>query len=68
MPLWYYNASNMSHVETYTNEKKMRRDVENAAKHGWVPQTSAGTAGHVHLGRKIGAGLLFGPAGLLFGG
>lgn len=47
---WYQDITKRTHVETYTNQKRMQKDVEQAAQHGWTPQTSAGLSGHLRVG------------------
>lgn len=64
---WYHNPSAMAHVATYTNQKQMQKEVEVASQYGWVPQTSAGIAGHINVGRTATAAALTGGVSLLFG-
>ena len=39
---WYDDNKRMTYVATYKNDKEMRKDVEQAAKHGFVPQHQTG--------------------------
>jgi len=64
---WYHDRGRTTYVTTYTDEKSMRREVEEAAKFGWVPQQTAGTGGHINVGRTAGRVALTGGLGLLFG-
>jgi hypothetical protein len=64
---WYHNPNITTYVATYTNEKQMQKEVQEAGKYGWIPQGTAGTAGHVNVGRTAARVALLGPAVLLFG-
>jgi hypothetical protein len=64
---WYQDTTKRAYVATYTKEKDMQREVEQAAQHGWIPQGTAGTAGHINVGRTVTAAALTGGASLLFG-
>jgi len=64
---WYQDITKRAYVVTYTKEKEMQKEVEQAAQHGWIPQTSAGVAGHINVGRTATAAALTGGASLLFG-
>jgi len=46
---WYDDQKRLTHVETYENEKKLRKEVEAAAKRGWTVQDSVGIGGHRNL-------------------
>lgn len=60
---WYQDITKRTHVETYTNQKAMQKEVEQAAQHGWIPQTSAGIGGHVNAGKMVAGAILTAPIG-----
>lgn len=64
---WYQDVTKRTHVATYTNQKVMQKEVEQAAQHGWIPQTSAGISGHVSATKIIAGGMLLGGVGALLG-
>lgn len=64
---WYQDITKRAHVETYTNQRQMQKDVEMAAQYGWIPQTSAGIGGHVSAAKIIAGGMLLGGVGALAG-
>lgn len=64
---WYQDIMKRTHVETYTNQKVMQKEVEQASQHGWIPQTSAGISGHRNLGKIVAGGILLGGVGALAG-
>jgi len=64
---WYHNPALSTHIETYTDQKKMQREVEEAGKFGWIPQTSSGIDSHVNVGRTATAAALTGGVSLLLG-
>ncbi len=64
---WYHDPTKRTHVEIYTDQKKMQREVEAAGQFGWVPQTSAGVGSHVNVGRTITKAALTGGLGLMTG-
>lgn len=64
---WYHSPTALTHMAVYTNQKQMQREVEIAGQFGWIPQTSAGVAGHINVGRTTTAAVLTGGASLLFG-
>ena len=64
---WYCSPGLLTYVATYTKEKAMQREVQTAGQYGWMPQTSAGVAGHINVGRTATAAALTGGASLLFG-
>lgn len=64
---WYQDVTKRAHVETYQKDKIMQKEVEVAAQYGWMPQTSAGVAGHINVGRTVTAAALTGGASLLLG-
>lgn len=64
---WYQDVTKRTHVETYTNQKIMQKEVEQAAQYGWIPQTSAGIGGHISATKIIAGGMLFGGIGALAG-
>ena len=64
---WYHNPGISTHVETYTDQKKMQREVEEAGKYGWMPQGADGRNGKFSAGKAIAGGVLLGPVGLLAG-
>jgi hypothetical protein len=65
---WYHDARALTHIEEYKDKKKMQRDVEAAAQHGWMPQDLAARNGQFSAGKALAGGLLLGPVGLLAGG
>jgi hypothetical protein len=68
MGAWYKDSKRIGYVATYSDEKEMRRDVERASKHGWVPQSTTSDGGHVNVGRTYAGAVLTGGLSLLFGG
>jgi hypothetical protein len=64
---WYHDPAKLTHVETYTNQKKMQKEVEAAGQFGWVPQTSAGVGSHINVGRTVTKFALTGGLGLMTG-
>ncbi len=64
---WYDDSNRLTYVATYTNEQEMQRDVEAAAHQGWMPQNTAGTSGHINVGRTATAAVLTGGFSLLLG-
>lgn len=65
---WYHDPARLTYVATYTKERLMQKEVEEASHCGWIPQGTAGTAGHVNVGRTTGKVVLTGGIGLMFGG
>lgn len=64
---WYHNPAISTHVETYTNQKKMQKEVEEAGKFGWAPQGADGRNGKFSAGKALAGGIILGPVGLLAG-
>jgi hypothetical protein len=64
---WYQDKNRRTYVATYKSEKEMRKDVEEAVKHGWTLQDSAATGGHINVGRTVAPAVLTGGISLLFG-
>lgn len=64
---WYHNPAISTHVETYSDQKKMQKEVEEAGKFGWMPQGADGRNGKFSAGKAIAGGVLLGPVGLLAG-
>jgi hypothetical protein len=64
---WYHDIRAMTHVQEYRDVKKMSKEVEAAAQHGWMPQTSGAQAGQFSLGKALVGGALVGPIGLFAG-
>ncbi len=64
---WYHDSGRTTYAATYKDEKSMQREIEEAAKYGWVPQNTAATAGHINVGRTAARVVLTGGVGLLFG-
>jgi hypothetical protein len=64
---WYSDPIRLTYIATYTNEQEMQREVESAALNGWMPQNTAGTAGHVNVGRTAAKVALLGPLALIGG-
>ena len=64
---WYEDKTKSTYIATYKDEKAMRREVEAAAKFGWVPQGASGIGGHVNVGRTVSTAVLTGGVSLLFG-
>jgi hypothetical protein len=48
---WYDDPSRLTYVATYKNPTEASRDADRAARHGWSPQATAATEGHVNVGR-----------------
>jgi hypothetical protein len=65
---WYQDPNRLTYVATYTKEKAAQREMEMAAGWGWMPQGTAGTAGHVNVGRTLGKVVLTGGIGLMLTG
>jgi hypothetical protein len=57
---WYEDESKLSHIESYESEERASTDANNAAKKGWMPQSTSATDGHVNIGRTLARGLIFG--------
>jgi hypothetical protein len=64
---WYHSPSALTHIETYTKEKDMQRDLESAYQNGWVIQGQSGTGSHVNVGRSVTKFVLTGGLGLMTG-
>ena len=64
---WYYDPSRLTYVATYTSEKEAQKELEAAAQHGWMPQDTAATAGHINVGRTAAKVALLGPISLVTG-
>ena len=64
---WYQEKSRNTYVGVYKNERDLRKDIEEAAKFGWVPQQMAGTSGHINVGRTVAPAVLTGGFSLLLG-
>lgn len=64
---WWHNPTALTHVETYTDQKRMQREVEAAGQFGWIPQTSAGVGSHINVGRTMTKFVLTGGIGLMTG-
>ena len=64
---WYDDKGRATYVATYKDEKSMQRDVEAAAKRGWLVQGTAGVGGHINVGKTAARVALTGELGLLFG-
>jgi hypothetical protein len=64
---WYHDPTISTHVETYTDQKKMQREVEEAGKLGWVPTGSAGVGSHINVGRTVTKLVLTGGLGMMTG-
>ncbi len=62
---WYNDPARLTYVATYTNEKIMQKEVEAAAQHGWMPQGTTGTAGHIKVGSTLAKTVLTGGIGLI---
>jgi hypothetical protein len=43
----------------------MQKEVEAAAQHGWMPQGTTGTAGHIKVGSTLAKTVLTGGIGLI---
>jgi len=54
------DATKRTHVAVYKNYKLMQQDVERAAQHQWVPQTSAAQGGKGSALRVIGGAAIGG--------
>ena len=64
---WYSDRNRSVHVSTYRDEKAMQREAEAAASFGWTVEATAGTGGHVNVGRTVAPAVLTGGLSLLFG-
>lgn len=64
---WYTDVSRLTYIAIYTDENQMQREVESAALNGWMVQSTAGTGGHINVGRTATAAALTGGVSLLFG-
>lgn len=65
--LWYLDPTRLTYLATYTNEADAQRELEAAAQHGWMPQDTASTAGHINVGRTAAKVALLGPISLVTG-
>lgn len=65
--LWYLDPTRRTYIATYTDEKTMQSEAEAAAQFGWLPQNTAGTAGHINVGRTAAKVALLGPISLVTG-
>ncbi|GHO77241.1 hypothetical protein KSD_50120 [Ktedonobacter sp. SOSP1-85] len=63
---WYEDPNLKVHVETYKSERELKKGVEVAGRHGWVPQVD-GMKGHINVGRTMTAAALTGGFSLLLG-
>ncbi len=64
---WYTDSSRLTYIGTYTDDNQLQREVESAALNGWFVQSTAGTGGHVNVGRTATVAALTGGVSLLFG-
>jgi hypothetical protein len=64
---WYDDPTKLTYLATYTNEKAAQKELEAAAQRGWMPQNTAGTAGHINVGRTAAKVALLGPISLVTG-
>lgn len=55
-------------MATYKNEKDAAKEVDKAAKKGWMPQGTTATDGHINVGRTVTGAVLTGGLNLLIGG
>jgi hypothetical protein len=55
-------------MATYKKEKDATREVDEAAKKGWMPQGGTATDGHINVGRTVTGTVLTGGLYLLIGG
>ena len=65
--LWYLDPVRRTYLATYTSEADAQRDLESASQHGWMPQDTTGTAGHINVGRTAAKVALLGPIALVAG-
>lgn len=64
---WYHNPTALTYVATYTNDKQMQREMEQAYQHGWQVQGQSAQGGRSSAGKVIGGALIAGPLGALAG-
>jgi hypothetical protein len=50
---WYHDERALLCVATYTDARQMKKEVEAAARYGWIPQARAWTAEHAPGGRAV---------------
>ena len=67
MAAWYQDAKRLTYVPTYKKDKDAQKEMEAAAQHGWMPQGTAATEGHINFGRTLMKGALTGGIGLMTG-
>jgi len=67
MAVWYRDAKRLTYVATYTKDKDAQKEMEAAAHHGWMPQGTTATEGHINVGRTLIKGVLTGGIGLMTG-
>lgn len=65
---WYDDKNKLSYVTSYKNDKDAAKEVEKAAKRGWMPQGATATDGHINVGRTVTGAVLTGGLSLLIGG
>ncbi|HZU01582.1 MAG TPA: hypothetical protein VFA10_18075 [Ktedonobacteraceae bacterium] len=64
---WYKDTQRLTYVATYNTDKDAQQELEAAAKHGWMPQGTSSTEGHINVGRTLAGAALTGGLSLLFG-
>ncbi len=64
---WYHDPMALTHVATYTDQKKMQQEIEAAYQHGWMIQGQSGSSSHVNVGRSMTKFVLTGGIGMMTG-
>ncbi len=67
MAAWYQDAKRLTYVATYKKDKDAQKEMEAAAHHGWMPQGTTTTEGHINVGRTMTKVVLTGGLGLMTG-
>lgn len=56
---WYEDEGLHAHMEVYTDQKKMQKDMELFSRYGWLPQNQNAQTGQIS-GRKVIGGAMVG--------
>jgi len=67
MAAWYQDAKRLTYIATYKKDKDAQKEMEAAAQHGWTPQGTTATDGHINVGRTMTKLVLTGGLGLMTG-
>lgn len=64
---WWEDTTRLTYIATYTNEKQLRLEIEQAYQHGWIIQDQSGQSGQISAAKVIGGAILAGPLGAMVG-